>query len=185
MTKVEFNAPTIASLPKTDAELDKAFKSIKGRGNTLQMDVHKAACGVLHRMNELGNNDVRIVGKLMESLPASYRTNAMRDWFTAFGPVAWDKNKPVFARDKADKTIALTAALAEPFWLFSPEADYKPLDVDKALYALIKKLTADQTKSGAHHGKALAVLETLRTDLKLPPTVPVEEPPKVEDVLAQ
>lgn len=170
MTKIAtFVAPTMDSLPKTDTALDKAFTSIKSRGVKLQMDVHRAACGVLYRMNELGNNDVRIVGKLMDALPASYRTNALRDWFTAFAPVAWDKNKPVFAATKSDKAIDLAQAIREPFWLFSPEAAYVPIDVDKSIEALIKKLVADQTKAGTHHGKAIATLESLRGELKAAP----------------
>lgn len=159
MTKTVYKAPAMSALFKADASLDKAIASIKVRGVKLQNDVHIAACSVLRHLGE--HNDLRLVERLFDALPKSYRTNALRDWFVAYGPVQFEKNKAVYVKGKE---VELTKAMADPFWLFSEEAEYVPVDVLAMLNSTIKKLEADQTKAGTHHGKALATLEALKLD---------------------
>lgn len=168
MTKAtEFKAPAIDKLPRGEAAINKAIASIKVRGVKLQNDVHIAACAVLQHLIELGNNDVRIVGRFMDALPASYRTNAMRDWFSAHGPIAWEKNKAVFnsAFNLAEQEASFRQGVRDPFWLFSPEAEYQPINVKAKLDQLIKALVKDQEKTGAKHGSTIAVLEGLKDNV--------------------
>lgn len=187
MTKTKetaFKAPAIDKLPRGEAAIGKAIASIKVRGVKLQNDVHIACCAVLQHLIE--HKDIRVVQKLMDALPASYRTNAVRDWFTAFGPVAWEKNKAVFNRqfnmDEAEQSFR--QGVLDPFWLFSPEKPYVQLDLDKALASLVSKLNTDMEKTGRKHGHAISVLETLKASL----SAPGQDKPAIEepaDPLAQ
>lgn len=155
----EYKAPTADKLIKTEALILKAIGSIKTRGNNLQNDVHIAACSILALFAD--SKDVRIVRTFMEALPASYRTNALRDWFTAYGPVSWDKNKAVFNAkfDLSELDKSVRQALLDPFWLFSPEAVYQPLNLNAKLDQLIKALASDQTKGD--HNKFAGVMSAL------------------------
>ena len=157
--KTAYKAPAMSALATGLPAIAKSLASIKTRGVKLQNDVHIAACSVLRHVGE--HKDVRVVQSLFDALPASYRTNAVRDWFVAYGPIAFDKNKPVFVKDKATE---LTKAMADPFWLFSEEKDYVQVDVLALINAAVKKLTTDQEKAGTHHGKLIATLETLKLD---------------------
>lgn len=158
----EYKAPTADKLIKTEALIIKAIGSIKTRGKTLQNDVHIAACSILALFAD--NKDIRLVRTFMDALPASYRTNALRDWFTAYGPVSWDKNKAVFNAkfDLTELDKSVRQALLDPFWLFSPEQVYQPIDVNAKLDALIKALIADETKAGKNHRAMIAGLEMLK-----------------------
>lgn len=188
MKKTEYVAPTADKLLKTNQAIDKAIASIKVRGVKLQNDVHIAACSVVKHLFD--HKDIRMVHKLMEALPASYRTNAMRDWFTAFAPVAWDKNKPVFNSkfDLSDPERCIRDALLNPFWLFTEEAAYMPVDVVALINSVIKKLDNDTAKSGgkADHADLVAKLTALRPEpaKKTVETVGGGEAPEAADPMA-
>lgn len=162
-----YKAPAMSALPTGLPAITKALTSIKTRGVKLQNDVHIAACAVLRHVGE--HKDVRVVQSLLDALPASYRTNAVRDWFTAYGPVVFEKNKPVYVKGKETE---LTKAMSDPFWLFSVEAAYVPVDVNALINSVIKKLTTDQEKAGTHHGKVIAVLEGLKGEAVKPAVAP-------------
>lgn len=148
----------MADLLTGETAMKKAFASIHGRGQSLQRDVHIAACSVLQHLGL--HSDIRMVSALFLALPESYRTNALRDWFAAYGPLAWEQNKPVFVKGKA---VELVKAMSDPFWKFKPEPDYVPADVQKLIDGLIKKLTTDQDKVGTHHGPVIAALEAAKS----------------------
>lgn len=179
--KTAFNVPHMDKLPRGEAGIVKAFASIKARGAKLQMDVHIAACAVLRHIEE--HNDIRLVAKLLEVLPGSYRTNALRDWFMAYGPIAFDKNKPRFVKDKP---VELTKAMADPFWLFSAEPEYQPMDIAATIAALIKKLDADAVKTNRDHSAIVTALEAVKpaTEPRKPVAVPASQATVTEDVLA-
>lgn len=141
-------------LLKSESAIKASLATIGADGVALQRRVHIAACSVLKRLGE--HNDIRLVSALFLILPASYRTNALRDWFAAYGPIAWEQNKPVFVTGKEAK---LGAAMVDPFWKFKPEQAYVPADAQKLIDAVIKKLVADQDKGGTHHGATIAALE--------------------------
>ncbi|QIG67181.1 hypothetical protein [Rhizobium phage RHEph27] len=159
MTKaITFKATQLVELHKGEAAIATALKSIHKRGQSLQRDVHIAACSILHHIEE--HRDVRVVekfiGMMVNALPESYRINAMRDWLVEFGPIAFDQNKPVFVKDKATD---MAGALKTPFWHFSPEKPYQALDKVKAIDALIKKFQKDQDETGEDHSATIAALE--------------------------
>jgi hypothetical protein len=153
-----FKAINRKDLYKTEAAIFAALKSIQNRGRTLQNDVHKAACSILEHI-EL-HHDVTVVdkfiGTLINHLPKSYRINAMRDWLTAFGPVKFENNKPIYVKGKP---VDMAQALAEPFWKFSPEMPYQPVDIAKMIDGLIKKLDKDSDETKRDHSAVKAALE--------------------------
>ncbi|QIG69945.1 hypothetical protein EVB84_001 [Rhizobium phage RHph_Y48] len=161
MTKakeIAFKAPKIVELHKGEIAIAKALKSIHTRGQSLQRDVHIAACSILQHIEE--HRDVRVVdkfiGMMVNALPESYRINAMREWLEKYGPIKFEQNKPVFMKDVATD---LTGALQTPFWKLSPEQTYMPIDRVKAIDALIKKFQKDQEKTGEDHSATIAALE--------------------------
>jgi hypothetical protein len=158
--KPTFKAVTLADLI-TDADaMKKACKSIHTRGQSLQRDVHIMACSVLRHIQQHG--DVRMIATLaplMSALPESYRTNALRDWFSAYGPVAWANNAPVYVKGGETK---LGAAMLDPFWKFKPEAPYVPVDVQKLIASTIKKLETDTKETKVDHSAVIALLETAK-----------------------
>lgn len=162
-----FKAIDRKALIKGEDAIAKALKSIHTRGQSLQKDVHVAACSILAHIED--NRDVRVVekfmGMLVNALPQSYRINAMRDWLVEFGPVAFDNNKPVFVKDKATN---LAGAMAMPFWQLSPEKPYQPLETAKAIDALIKKFQKDQDETGKDHSATIAALELAKAPAAQP-----------------
>ena len=164
MTKIAktatFKAIAMSELITTDAGIKKAVTSIAKRGRALQRDIHIVACSVLQRISV--HNDVRLAADctmLFDALPGSLRTNALRDWFAAYGPIAWEKNKAKFVKDKP---VELTKAMLDPFWEFAPEPEYKPLDIMQFINAAIKKVQKDAKETGVDHTKVILALEAAK-----------------------
>lgn len=152
-------APSAFKLLDSTSAIEGAIKSIHGRGQSLQKDIHIAACSVLAHVAK--HSDVRLVAKLIAAMPEFGRANALREWFVAFGPVLFDdKGVCIFVKDKA---TAIGAAMAMPFYKFSPEKPYMPLDMVKALDSFIKRITTDAKETGTDHALVLAALERIKT----------------------
>jgi hypothetical protein len=143
----------------SEAEIDAAILRFSKRGQSLQQEAHKIACSVLKRLGE--TNDVRIVMKFVAGIPEMGRANAVRDWFAHFGPVTFDQKGALFVKGKATR---LGEAMDEPFWKFSPEKPYQPVDPAKALEALIKRLKTDQKRLGTDHSELIAGLRAIRVN---------------------
>lgn len=142
----------------TDKAINDALLSIKRRGETLQQDIHVVACSVLQHIGK--HSDIRIAERLLGHMPDMARKNAMRDWLTAFGPVMFDGDRPVFV---AGGKVRLGDAMANPFWKFSPEKPYVAIDVAAAIASLVKKLQKDEKETKVSHGALIAGLEKLVT----------------------
>ena len=158
--KPAFKAVAMSELIATDAGIKKAAVSIAKRGRALQRDIHVLACSVLQRIAE--HNDVRLAADMtavFEAMPGSLRTNALRDWFAAYGPVKWEGKKAKFVQDKP---VELTKAMLDPFWEFAPEPEYKPLDIIAFINSAIKKVQKDSTETGVDHTKVLLALESAK-----------------------
>lgn len=147
----------VSELYKKDADIVKALQSISVTGMAFYRLVHVAACSVLRRVGETG--DVRIVNALFRVLPEGSRSNSLRDWLTAYGPIKFVQNKPVHVKDKE---VELTKAIMDPFWKFSPEAAYSPVDVMKLIMATIKRLETDEVKAHTDHTAVIAGLKALQ-----------------------
>jgi hypothetical protein len=143
----------------SEAEIDAAIIRFSKRGQTLQQEAHKIACSVLKRLGE--TSDVRIVMKFIVGIPEMGRANAVRDWFAHFGPVAFDQKGAIFVKGKATR---LGEAMDEPFWKFSPEKPYQPIDPAKSLERLIKALHKDQKVLGTDHSELIASLCQIRVN---------------------
>ena len=146
-------ATTATTAPATAIKLivgvkaiETALKSIFTRGQTLQDDMHIAACSVLAHVGK--HSDIRLVNDLLAAMPEASRKNAMRDWFAKFGPVTFEGDKPAFNRN--GKTY-LGDAMAKPFWKLVPEKPYEPLVIDKFIASMIKKLERDAKETKRDH----------------------------------
>jgi hypothetical protein len=146
----------------TVAEIDKAVLAFHKKGQTLQSEAHKLACSVLRHLGEHG--DIRVVAKFIASMPEMSRANALRAWFEAFGPIAFDKNEPSYAKAKP---VKLGEAIEMPFWKFKPEPEYVPLDAAAALEKLIKRLVKDAKETGADHNETIAALKLVPISRKM------------------
>ncbi len=160
IAKATFKAVAMNELISTDAGIKKATVSIAKRGKALQRDIHIVACSVLQRITL--HNDVRLAADitvLFDAMPGSLRTNALRDWFAAYGPIVWEGKKAKFVKDKP---VELTKAMLDPFWEFAPEPEYKPLDIIAFINSAIKKVQKDSTETGVDHTKVLLALEAAK-----------------------
>jgi hypothetical protein len=138
-------APALKLLVGVPA-IEKALKSIFTRGQSLQADIHVAACSVLKHIGE--HSDIRLANDLLAAMPEAARKNAMRDWLTKFGPILFEGDKAVFNRNGK---VMLGDAMAKPFWKLVPEKPYEPLVIDKFVAAMIKKLEKDAKETKRDH----------------------------------
>lgn len=144
-----------------EANLNKAIASLVTRSNSIRRDLHRVACSVLNHAIEHG--DVRPANRLLESLPSMFRANAIRAWLENFGPFTAEKmpgKGTVMAFRKRDDSN-LAGAIETPFWEFSPETEYQPLDVTKTLSGLVKRLESDAEKTGRDHSAIVQALKAL------------------------
>ena len=116
--------------------IDLAIKSIQSRGSKLSKDIHLTAVSCLNHIEKHG--DITLLNRLMAALPAGWRANALKAWAEEFGKVNYDNTQKAFTYDKAKKSN-IEGAIAVTPEDFKPEPEYKPLDLEVAIKALIKK----------------------------------------------
>ncbi len=116
--------------------IDLAIKSIQSRGSKLAKDIHITAVSCLAHIEKHG--DITLLNRLMSALPAGWRSNALKAWAEEFGKVNYDNTQKAFTYDKAKKSNIEGAISVTPED-FKPEPEYKPLDLEAAIKALIKK----------------------------------------------
>lgn len=121
---------------KDTALLTKAIKSIKTTEAKLDGLVHQAAVSCLWQVAEHGNTTP--LQTLVDSLSKRNRINALLAWAEQYGAVRYDEKAKQLKFAKG-KDTDLEGAIAQPFWLFKPEAAYKPVDLNVLLAQLIKK----------------------------------------------
>jgi hypothetical protein len=155
---VKTTAPAAIKLIEGESAIKKALESIKTRGASLQRDIHVAACSVLSHVGK--HKDVRLVTKLLESMPDMSRKNALKAWFEHHGPVAFSEKGEI--KYAPENRMLLGNAMAKPFWVFKPEAAYVPMDVAASFDSFIKKLEKDHKETGRDHTKLVSQLLNLR-----------------------
>jgi len=144
------------TLIKTDVAIDKMIASIASRGSKLQADTHRVLASIAVLWNE--TNDVTVAVRqtnaLLDSLPSGWRSNAVKAWVESFLTFVWDTDESCFVyhknRTKITKSDA-RAAIDTPYWEFKPEPEYKPLNLDDMIHALIaraEKRRQDGLKDG-------------------------------------
>ncbi|OSI20088.1 hypothetical protein [Bradyrhizobium canariense] len=120
-----------------------ALMSIHRRGQTLQQDMHVAACSVLSHVEK--HSDIRLISALLAAAPEMTRKNALKEWFVKFGPVTIEGDEVEFVKGKG---CDLKTAMLTPFWTLLPEPEYKAIEVEKFLDKAIKQLARDEKELG-------------------------------------
>lgn len=146
--------------------INKAIDSIARRGKRLDMDIHKCAVSIVNHVNEY--HEVTLVNRLVDSMPKGARSNALRDWFENFCKCVYNKESKQFDFVKG-ASMPLEPAIAEPWFEFKPEPEFKAIDSQKLIDSLFKTLSkgADSEHADLHaidpeHLKALASLATAK-----------------------
>ena len=77
------------------------------------------------------------LANLVMALPSSSRRKALILHIVDHSPLQWDAEKNCFTKSKRQQwdEAAVNAAIATPFYEYSPEKDPKALDLDKLLQA--------------------------------------------------
>ncbi len=165
MTKKASIAPVIKLKTLAGKALDNLIADIKTRGESLARDTHIAACSVLLHVGK--HSDIRMVTRLLDAVHATTRKNALMAWFEHYGQVTFGaKGECTFV---ADKATMLGEAMAKPFWQFSPEPAYKPLDIGTFIDSMVKKLKTDTDKTKRDHADLINHLNTFGRPVLVPP----------------
>ena len=135
---------TKITLIKTDSAIDKMIVSIGKRGQSIQSDIHRAGCSIVRRWHDTNdvNTAVRQMNALLNAIPAMGRANAFKAWVEAYATFVWNTDDKCFTYHAKRTKISADdakAAIQTPFWKFKPEPDYKPLNLDDAISALIAR----------------------------------------------
>ncbi len=155
-----------------------ALKSIVTRGKSLDRDIQRYAVSAILWTAMHGN--CSHVNDLVANMPKGSRVNAVKDWFTTFGPVEYNRETKEFSVD-TDHAAIMKAELASgavlpeliavsvttPWTDFSPEAPYSPIDflkvIQKAVASAQKRLDADEDKGDTIDPILLATISKLVT----------------------
>ena len=155
-----------------------ALKSIVSCGKRLDKSIQQFA--VSAALHAVVNSNPCHINDLIENMPKGSRGNAIKDWFTTFGPVAWNAKTSKFDLDKdlrddgqaqlkagADLPEVIAVAILTPWTDFAPDPKYHPMDlvavIMKAVNEAQKRLDKDAGKGDKIDPKLLAELKTLVT----------------------
>jgi hypothetical protein len=134
----------------TKAQMPAAIKSISGRGQRLQNDIHRIACSIVYGLAQSGDwpSAVAYTNRLMDAMPESLRKEGFKLWAKAF--LLMDHGKV----DKVDTFLRLTdvsgkgvshqsldvvKAVANPFWSYTKEPEAKPFNLTEAIVRVLKQ----------------------------------------------
>ena len=135
---------TKISLIMTDVKIDDMIASISKRGKSVQNDIHRTACSIIRRWHESGDVSVAVrqMNALLEAIPSMTRSNAFKAWVEAYATFVWDADNSCFAYHAKRTKISLEdakTACGAAFWEFKKEPEYKPLNLDDMISALIAR----------------------------------------------
>lgn len=128
----------------------------------LEKAIHEHAVVISDHINEHG--DVTLADTLVNALGKSIRANALKQWFLDFGGCSWNDEKKKFGKAK-DFAYDRDTALLNPFYDWTPEPAFKPVDSMALINAVIKKLESaadDTSENGAKHKINLDHLAALK-----------------------
>jgi hypothetical protein len=135
------------------AAIDKAIKSIAGRGAKLDGDIQTAGLSVLAHVAEHG--DTTLADRLFNAMPKGARRLALVEWMLAFGTMrVLDKKNDaervgmghVFGYDK-ERKLDMASAEATAWHEFRKEkAPAEVFDVQAAFNSLMSRIQAAQKK---------------------------------------
>lgn len=151
-------APAAIALYTSVKAIEGAIKLAVVQGESYQRELNKIALSVLAHVAK--HKDVRLVNKFIDSVVDSIRVNALRSWFETFGNVKYDTEAKAMKYD-ATRKPRIGEAMGNPFWKFKPEEDYVPMDVEKAVIGLFKRISKDAKETGRKHDKFLSALKSV------------------------
>ena len=133
---------TKISLITTDAKIDDMIASISKRGKSIQNDIHRTACSIVRRWHESSDVSVAVrqMNALLGAVPSMARANAFKAWVEAYATFVWDADNDCFTYHKKRTKISLEdakTACGTPFWEFTKEPEYKPMDLGARIFSLI------------------------------------------------
>ncbi len=155
-----------------------ALKSIVNCGKKLDRSIQRFA--VSAAMHAIVNGNACHINSLVANMPKGSRVNAIRDWFTTFGPVAYNKKSNEFDidKDKAALGVAeikagatlpevIAVAVQSPWTDFAPDPKYQPIDftamIIKAVVSAQKRIDEDANKGDKIDPVLLAKIAKLVT----------------------
>ena len=137
---------------ENEAQITKGIALSRKAGQSWQLGVHRLLCSVVSLQEKYKDHNtcVRLVNEIIEAMPEGSRKNAAKDWVHVYTGYYWNKEAKAFVFQKvAGFTLDLKAAIAEPFWQLTKEAEYQPIqDWSKLLKTLVQKGIKDITTMG-------------------------------------
>lgn len=135
----------------SDNEIHKAIQSIERRENTLRQDMHRVAMSIAKVWHDCEKGKeleaAALAAERFSSLlkVSGYHANAFGKWVSQmFSNLKYDTTKKAFhVAAKGEPKLmgkAFIAARDLPFWELTPPQEYKPVDLDKEVYALLSKV---------------------------------------------
>lgn len=125
-------------------------KSIKGRGASLDVDMHTAAVAALALSD--AHRDANSMSLLLNAMPMGSRRETLAVWAATFGNIIVTKNKAKAFVCKMQKVedclpVDLVKAKATPFWSPAEKVDvgaFSDADACKQLAAFVKRARSDK-----------------------------------------
>lgn len=153
---------TTFSLTTDGATIDRMIAVIGKTSETFKQQIATcAAACIMHAIEHSGIEKCNALLKALSAADASgktpWRTNALRDWYIAEGPVkvievptengktkkelAFDAGKRAKLKKimDADQKRFASGLQAKPFWVLKPEKEFEGFDFDKELGKLFAK----------------------------------------------
>lgn len=160
---------------ETEAFAD-ALKSIVNSGKRLDRSIQRFAVSAI--LHAVVHGNVCHVNDLVANMPKGSRVNAVREWFTAFGPVEYNSKSKEFDLDKAaaaegraeiklgsELPLDISASIFTPWTDFSPEPKYTPIDftvmIQKAVALAQKRLDDDEGRGDKIDADLLTAVKAL------------------------
>lgn len=136
--KQDFTAIKQDSLPTKLSDIEALIESAKVKGNETQRMYQIAGCAVIQHLAK--HKDIRVVRKMLESMPESLRRDSMTKWLDLYAPITVDEEGEIHYNK--DGKVQLGLALEKAWWKAKAVTVYKPFD----FVAELEKLQAKARK---------------------------------------
>lgn len=144
---------------------------------TLDKRIAAHLVNISKHINGAGNGDVSTANYFFHliSSTSGVRKDAIGNWLMTYAGCSWNTEKKQFGRKK-NFVFDLEAAVREPWYVLTPQKEFKPFDLERALAALIRKAhkaLEDQEHASEHkvNKSTLNTLEILASGTPLAPSI--------------
>lgn len=132
---------------------------------------------IAKHINGAGNGDVSAANYFFSLLTSTsgVRKDAIGNWLMTYAGCSWNADKKQFGRKKGF-VFDLEAATKEPWYVLTPQKEFKPFNLEAALASLIKKAhkaLEDEEHASEHkvNKSVLNTLEMLASGTPLAPSI--------------